>query len=261
MPTTTGAVAPELQLPSLPAFSHVRPTSPHPLLIGASPGTTGSMSLYAALMTLGVSTVHYTRLFNATTGTELTSYDQSPRGGPVQFIRPLFHETHPAPPVDLPGARKIDLRFLAATDALLDTPSTELFFDLLATFPHARVVLTVRDPLSWARSRRARHPTDRVPVFELLGFDVAMAQLSEEQAATAFALWLRVVAASVPADRLLILNLFQMEAEELWHQLATFLGRPVPRSPEGILLPFPHFQYGEDVELRSATVTPSGIAG
>ena len=95
------------------------------------------MSVYFALKRLGVSAVHYTRQFNATTGVETTTYADTPPGGPVPLLKPLFGDTHPAPPVDLQAARAADLRFLAATDALLDTPSMELFFDLLAT-PSAR---------------------------------------------------------------------------------------------------------------------------
>lgn len=241
------------ELPALPAYSGARETSPHPLLIGVSPGTTGTMSLYRALIMLNISTVHYTRLYNATTGAEATSYDLDPPGGPVPLIRPLFRDSHPAPPVDLLKARTMDLRFLAATDALLDTPAMELTFDLLATFPDARVVLTVRDPLSWARTRRARHPTDRVPLFESLGFDVTMAQLSEEQAATAFALWHRVAAASVAPERLLVLDLFQMDAAELWGKLTRFVGKPLPLSPDGTLPPFPHYHYMEDIAVDAAS--------
>ena len=241
----------------LPGISRTRATSDHPLLIGASPGTTGTMSLYYALMTLGVSTVHYSRQFNASSGTESTSYGQDPPGGPVDFLQPLFRKEHPAPPVDLSLARSTDLRFFSATEALLDTPGMELLFDLLATFPNARVLISSRDPLTWARSRRSRHPGDRVPMFELLGFDVAMAQLSEEQAATAFVLWHKAVTASVPRERLLVVDLFQMRSEELWDRLAEFVGKPSPRAPDGSVPPFPHLHYGEDMLMRR-TVSPEG---
>lgn len=145
-------------------------TSDHPLILGASPGTTGTMSLYFALVALGVSSVHYTRQFNATDGSESSTYAEG--GGPVPLLRPLFGPS-PAgggpPPVDLTAARSLDLRFLSATEALLDTPSMEIFFDALGTFPNARVLLSSRDPLEWAATRRARHPSDRAPLFPLLG--------------------------------------------------------------------------------------------
>ena len=226
-------------------------TSPHRLLVGASPGTTGTMSLYRALVAIGVSAVHYSREFNATSGLERTTYGESPPGGPVPLLRPLFADSHPAPPVDLATARAADLRFLAATDALLDTPSMEIFYDVLATFPNARVVITLRDPLQWATSRRARHPTDRTPLFHLLGFEAPLGAVSEAQAAAALALWHKAAAASVPPERLLVLDLFSTPSDLLWRQLCDFLDRPLPRDPgssDGRLPPFPHERYGDDVQ-------------
>ena len=206
------------------------------------------MSLYRALVALSVSTVHYSRSYNAMTGIESTTYDQTPPGGPVPLLRPLFEDSHPAPPVDLATVRSLDLRFLAETEALLDTPSMEIFYDVLTTFPAARVVLTLRDPLDWAASRRTRHPSDRSPIFHLLGFDARLIELSEAQVAAAFALWHKAAAASVPPERLLVLDLFSTPSDELWKQLCTFLGKPLPPSDAaGKLPPFPHERYGDDV--------------
>ena len=173
-------------LPSVPSAADVaRATSAHPLIIGASPGTTGTMSLYFALKMLGISTVHYTRHYNATARAEYTTYGESPPGAPVPLIRPLFGDMPPTggpPPLDLPAARHADLRFLNATDALIDTPSMDLFFELLATFPNARVVLTAREPRAWAASRRRRHPSDAAPLFAQLGFAVPVGAVTEDQA-------------------------------------------------------------------------------
>ena len=238
------------------------------------------MSLYYALKALDVSAVHYSRHFNATTGREITSYAQG--GGPVPLLKPLFQDSQPAPPVDLAAVRKLDLRFFGEhTDALLDTPaqvcprgllfalqpyaceaathpcrllthaSQEIFFDLLATFPRARVVLTLRDPLAWAESRRRRHPTDRAPVLPLFGVEAPMGALSAEQAATALALWHKVVAASVPPERLLVLDVFSMPSAELWRRLCAFLQKPLPRDEAGELPPFPSLGYGDDMQLGS----------
>ena len=232
-----------LSLPGIAAPA----TSSHPLILGASPGTTGTMSLYYALVALGVSAVHYSRQFNATSGHEWTSYADG--GGPVPLLRPLFAAHGTPPPVDLATARSADLRFLEATDALLDTPAMEIFFHALAAFPNARAVITARDPRAWATSRRARHPTDRAPLFHNLGFDAPMHALNEEQSAMAFALWQRTVAGSVPRERLLVLDLFTMSDEELWSSLAAFVERPLPKrdAATGALPPFPHQRYGDDV--------------
>jgi hypothetical protein len=247
---------PSLQLPGY-APGPANATSAHPLLIGASPGTTGTMSLYRALVLLGVSAVHYSREFDAASGVERDTYARIPPGGPVPLLRPLFTDAHPAPPVNLTAGRTVDLRFLEATDALLDTPAMEVLYNVLATFPRARVVVTARDPLEWAASRRARHPTDRAPLFPLLGFDAPMSALSVEQSAMALALWHRAVAASVPPSRLLLLDVFTMRDEELWERLCAFLQRPLPRDASGLLLPFPHEHYGDDVR-RHFRATPNG---
>ena len=240
---------PSLQLPGVARAE----TSDHPLLLGASPGTTGTMSVYFALKRLGVSAVHYTRQFNATSGVETTTYADTPPGGPVPLLKPLFGDTHPAPPVDLQAARAADLRFLAATDALLDTPSMELFFDLLATFPRARVLLTARAPGEWAASRRARHPTDRVPVLPQLGFDVPMGAIKAEQSAAAVAMWHKAVVGSVAPERLLVLDVFTTPPDELWRQLCAFVGKPLPREPGGELPPFPHLEYAADMRSDAPT--------
>jgi hypothetical protein len=111
---------------SLPGIQRAT-TSDHPLIIGASPGTTGTMSLYFALVTLGVSSVHYTRQFNASDNTESTSYAEG--GGPVPLIRPLFSATRTQgmpPAVDFSAVRALDLRFLEGTSALLDTPAVRM---------------------------------------------------------------------------------------------------------------------------------------
>ena len=73
MTTVTSVHPTALRSFAIPGRDAPAGTSVHPLLIGASPGTTGSMSLYYALVALGVSAVHYTRQFNATSGHEWTS--------------------------------------------------------------------------------------------------------------------------------------------------------------------------------------------
>ena len=169
MALALGAPIAFVQPPPLPGIYRAE-QSLHPLILGASPGTTGSMSIYFALVTLGVGTVHYSRQFNASDGTEASTYADD--GGPVPLLRPLFNYDRPAgmpPPVNIAAIRSIDLRFLSATEALLDTPSMEIFFDALATFPNARVIISTRDAREWAASRRARHPSDRAPMFHLFG--------------------------------------------------------------------------------------------
>ena len=113
-------------------------------------------------------------------------------------------------------------------------------------------MLTLRDPAGWAASRRRRHPTDRAPLLPLFGIDAPMGALSAAQGATALALWHKVVAASVPPDRLLVLDVFSMESDELWRRLCAFVGKPLPPCDEqGALPPFPKMGYGDDMALGS----------
>ena len=229
----------------LPGIVPAVKISGHPLILGASPGTTGTMSLYYALVMLNVSSVHYSRQYHAPNGTEWTSYEEG--GGPVPLLKPLFAASGTPPPVDLAAIKTTDMRFLEGTEALLDTPAMEVFFEALVTFPSAKIILTSREPRQWAVTRRARHPTDRAPLFHNLGIDAPVGALSEDQAAMAFALWQRTVIGSVPAERLLVLDLFSMADEVLWKRLCTFIGKPLPVDEKGKLPPFPHQHYAEDV--------------
>ena len=84
----------------------------------------------------------------------------------------------------------------------------------------------------------------------MLGLRAPMAALTEAQAATAFALWHRVVLGSVNAERVLLLDLFTMSSDELWTRLCAFVGKPLPAAGEdGKMPPFPHLQYGSDIGL------------
>lgn len=134
-------------LPRVPVPPPVA-TSAHPIVLGASPGTTGTMSLFYALKRLNVTTVHYTRLYNASDGSDETTYGAPSSGAPLPLLAPLFAAEGRPPPVKfgINLEQSIDLTFLRATEALLDTPAMELLFPLLAAFPNARVILTSRDP-------------------------------------------------------------------------------------------------------------------
>ena len=59
-------------------------------------------------------------------------------------------EPHEYAEIDLP-------RRLHKFDAILDTPVPQLFPFLLAAFPNARVVHTVRDSMDWVKARTRRH--------------------------------------------------------------------------------------------------------
>ena len=115
------------------------------------------------------------------------------------------------------------------------------------------MLLTARAPDEWAASRRARHPTDRVPVLPQLGFDVPMGAIKAEQSAAAFAMWHKAVVGSVAPERLLVLDVFTTPPDELWRQLCALVGKPLPREPGGELPPFPHLEYAADMRSDAPT--------
>ena len=48
-------------------------------------------------------------------------------------------------------------------DAIIDTPVPQFFPYIFRTYPNARVILSIRDPQDWVRSRFKHHPADRRP--------------------------------------------------------------------------------------------------
>mgnify|MGYP002701152510 CR=1 FL=1 len=113
-------------------------------------------------------------------------------------------------------------------DAILDSPAMDHMPWILADYPRAKVILTVRDPHRWAlrriRSHRCSAPpflawympykSDRCKTPDIIAL---------EHAYIAWYAYIRAlcVARSIP---LLELNLFRQSDTELWTQLRNFLG-------------------------------------
>jgi hypothetical protein len=139
-------------------------------------------------------------------------------------------------------------------ESTVDYPGAYFYQSLMATFPDAKVLLSVRDGESWARSMRdtiwgslwgdtlmhdltkaqARIDPDRARYAELMRalytssglfgdepgrFDMAAASAAMER-------YNEEVRRVVPADRLLVWS-----AGDGWAPLCEFLGRPVPEVP------------------------------
>ena len=113
------------------------------LVICSGEGATGTRSLAAHLRRLGLRTCHHCLR---------------------EFMSTVFAaEPHQYAEIDLP-------RLLHKFDAILDTPVPQLFPFLLAAFPNARVVHTVRDSMAWVKSRTRRHsPKPGVALLTSLG--------------------------------------------------------------------------------------------
>lgn len=125
----------------------------------------------------------------------------------------------------------------------MDIPAALYYRELLAAFPEAKVILTVRDPGSWYESMRqtiypatTRFPNRVVaPFLPFIGAPVRVVRGTQlerdlidrfpdrEHAIETFDEWNEEVKRLVPADRLLV-----FEVRQGWEPLCEFLGVPVP---------------------------------
>lgn len=114
----------------------------------------------------------------------------------------------------------------------VDWPACNYWRELVATYPDAKVILSLRDPESWFRSTQATIFSDEVqqgapPSIRKILTDVVGSDLHDrERCIAAFERHNAAVRAGVPADRLLV-----FDAKQGWEPLCTFLGVPVPDAP------------------------------
>lgn len=204
-------------------------------VIGAGLGRTGTLSLKTALEELGFGPCyHMIEVFAHID--HARTWDAAARGEPVDWDR-LFE-----------GYR-----------ATVDWPGCSFYRQLLAAYPEAKVVLTVRDPERWYDSARhtiyfVRHAFPRwaawirpgIRVFRRMTDRViwdGMFRGRFEDRAVAIEVFNRhneQVRRDVPADRLLV-----YEVSQGWEPLCRFLGVPVPEGK-----PFPHVNDATEFRAR-----------
>ncbi len=194
-------------------------------VIGAGFGRTGTLSLKLALERLGF--------------------------GPCYHMEEVIrHPAHVPQWVAATRGEPVDWQaLLGAWGATVDWPGCSFYKELLAAFPQARVVLSVRDPAAWHRSviDTIRRPTTMFPLRLFMpwlpGVGPATRMATEliwtrtfggqpEDAARAIATYEAHVAAvtrDVPPGQLLV-----FDVREGWAPLCAFLDVPVPAEP------FPH---------------------
>ena len=184
-------------------------------VIGAGFGRTGTMSLKTALEMLGFAPCHHmSDVFQHPEQVPL--WDRAAQGEAMNW-NDLF----------------------ASYKASCDWPSSAFYKELADYCPQAKVVLTLRDPLSWYKSvsstiiRGMRKPepgqTHVLPgIFAplLIGEKIFGNDFSEAHMIDVFQRHNEEVRRTIPADRLLVL-----EAREGWAPLCEFLGVPVPDVP------------------------------
>jgi hypothetical protein len=130
-------------------------TSDRPLILGAGEGTTATTALQDILhKAFGLRVLHYL------TPSPLTK--ERRQDGKRTVMKVLTTS-----PNDF--ARLNLKQLIGDYDAILDTPTTQIFPFLLAAFPRARVIHTVRDSLAWVKSRSANHAGAPKPLAGLQG--------------------------------------------------------------------------------------------
>jgi len=210
-------------------------------VIGAGFGRTGTLSLKAALERLGFEPCYHMM--------------------EVIGVRPGVNDGHVDTWNDFVcGGRPMDWhRLFAGYQACVDFPTCAYYRELMAAFPDAPVVLTVRDAGVWAESWAAIHETAQEirrvtqgdPRMRRWGEFVARIEVNafgaDPDRAAAIAGFERhnaEVKAVVPPERLLV-----YEVREGWEPLCAFLRRPIPS------VPFPHLN-----EREFLTQVPEALA-
>lgn len=175
----------------------------------------------------------------------------------------------------LAGRRDMDWRaLLAGYEAGVDWPICNYYRELMAEFPEAKVVLTLREPDKWFDSFQILVRFSRltgqlgviVPRFRRFRtfIDGAVWHIFGDRAdrrdrahcIEVFNRHVEAVKASVPADRLLLFRV-----QEGWGPLCEFLRLPVPDEP------FPHINSRRQVKgmmrshiLKALAKSPLGVA-
>lgn len=186
-------------------------------IIGAGFGRTGTVSLKQAFEHLGYPCYHMTEVMKA--------YDR----GHVA----LWHAAIRGDEVDWPA-------LFEGFEATVDFPACVFYRELMAAFPGAVVVLSVRDPERWWNSyskliRLVKRATwfNFVPLFhEFSAMNLDMVDrvfggsLEKDDSIARYLRHIDEVKATVPAERLLVYSV-----NEGWEPLCEFLGHPVPQRP------------------------------
>ena len=185
-------------------------------VIGVGVGRTGTYSLKLAINRLGL--------------------------GPCHHMEEVLHnqaEQVPLWAAALNGSPNWDAIYNSYESAV-DWPTAGFFRELVAAYPSAKFVLTVRTPESWAESfsqtiyrlvaGRADAPEEMHAWLDMAGGVVSRTGfpggLDVPALRNAFDAHTEAVKASIPSDRLLV-----YQVKDGWAPLCAFLGKPVPAEP------------------------------
>ncbi|CAE7644363.1 unnamed protein product [Symbiodinium pilosum] len=146
-----------------------------------------------------------------------------------QYFERLSQQQNPChlPVASLPvetgynAVKSFDFSQLPANvEYVSDTPFTEMFLDMYTQFPTAKVILTTRPSLEWAKSRK-KHGKTPPPVLRPCGL-AAVEDYSDKDLAGMLDAYNELVRCVVPPGNLLEINLFK-HGDKLTDTLSSFL--------------------------------------
>ncbi len=200
-------------------------------VIGAGFGRTGTMTLKLVLEQLGFAPCHH--MFEVITHPEQAPFwERAARGESVDWEE-----------------------VFANYRASCDWPSCAFYRELAARYPHAKVILTERDPHAWYRSvantimpamkgpvvlpngTRMGPPGDFAPL--LIGEKTFGNRFDEDSMIAVYKRHNEEVRRNIAKDRLLV-----FDPAQGWEPLCRFLGVAVPSAP------FPHANSTEEFRAR-----------
>ena len=203
-------------------------------VIGAGFGRTGTMSLKVALEELGIGPCyHMIEVFEHREHVSL--WEAAIRGEPLDWEK-----------------------IFGSYQAAVDWPTAAFYNDLMKVYPHAKVLLTIRDPEKWYEStKNTLYPTGDAPepspimrMATKLVWEQTFDRNFEDRryAIEVFKRHNEEVKKHVPPERLLV-----YEVKEGWKPLCEFLGVEIPEEK-----PFPHLNdteaFKEMVQQRRAHI-------
>lgn len=205
-------------------------------LIGAGFGRTGTMSIKAALEMLGYGPCYHMIevLDRQKNPDHLQRWDAAGQGQPVDWVH-LFQDYQ----------------------STVGWPAAAFYRELMAAFPQAKVLLSVRDPDRWHESamstifrpleiegvdmERFRRMTDNI----IFKGTFQGQHTDHDRAVAVFQHHIEQVKQTVPPERLLV-----FDVREGWEPLCRFLEVPVPQAPFPKHNTTADFQAGLDVPAK-----------
>jgi hypothetical protein len=180
-------------------------------IIGTGLGRTGTMSLKLALEQL--------------------------EHGPCHHMTEVFQNMDSVPLWIAAGAGKPDWdAIFGKYRSMVDYPGCKFWRELMAYYPEAKLIHTLRDPIEWFESTQATifAPNSLAlsvdgpfaPFFGMISSDFGGRLHERAFMVEYFQRHTEAVLESVPSDRLLV-----FEAARAWQPLCAFLGVPVPDTP------------------------------